>query len=1515
MVTPARRKASRPTDDATATIRSQGDELPPVAEVQDAMPASAADVELVAAALPTGKGSASGTPAGPTTGTRTDGNDEQSSLFPILPPLTEVLPYIVGGQFVVAAAGRDAMPKAPAPPPSVDNHDVSTPIDADGAAGGAVVENAAVGTAVGITARASDADATNNGITYSLSSNPNGLFQIDPTSGVVSTAADIDRETHGATRTIKVTATSADGSTSEETFTIAIEDVNEAATASDSDASPNVVSENLAAGSAVGITLVARDPDSAGGVDAGATFRVIGGDSDLFEVDDQGVVRTARRLDREADGVSRSITIETTDSSGLVTLSQHTIAIGDVGIDPGFVLPPQVLEGEGYWVAPSIVGSNEAVTWSMEGADAFTIVREPSNTDAGLTTGSVRLIYPFGPGGQPLVGIFPQDFEAQADANRDNVYEVTLVATGASGWEERQTLQITVQDRNEPVSAVADADTATANRVDEEVALNTYVGFTARAVDPDHTNNTVTYRLLNDAGGLLRIDDRTGEVFTNGRINFEAITGGVLSGVVQASSSGGGAPTTLAFQVTVGNINEPLSQPTDVNNAVNYVFDSHTAGAEEPVGITVQAADPDAGTTVTYAFAEGGNPDGLFKIDPNTGVVTTSGLDIDEDDHGDTRTITVVATSSDGSSSTQDFAVDIVKNDHSVTTPANTDTTGTAEQVLERAGAGTYVGISVSASDADDTFNDVRYYLTDDGDADGLFTIDPVSGRVTTTGKPIDLETQGSTVVIEVEARGADFSTARQSYDITINDVPHIITGLEMVDIEVTPGGTTVRGFEVDEYIEPGTDSTGVLLGTLALDEINGDDAPAGLQWALAETDDWEWFALDPTTGALTFYRGDFEDPGDSAGTDAAGNNVFVTTVEARDQNGVVVASQQVTVVQRNVGFSVVVAGQTGPFDPSATISVDVDEMQTGQVQLQVIGDVPDGNLTWSNDFVWSQSGFDLNDGTDGLVRLVVGQDFETLRDEGYWWVSFADADLGSFPLQYGEGEADDGVLSIGGDFLVTDEAGNTGRTLVQFNIYDVPEIYLPGTFNQPTENDDSWSLDLNLSDTPPGVQWSIGTLATDGADGTRFDIDPVGGVLTLREPLDSEYEPDGGVPGVYAVTVVASASNGTSARANVGVLPEDVALAINGSPDELFTVLPGAGGQVIKDFDLSASGDMATGTTHWEIVQDDDDDSDMFSVDENGQVTFDPGTTAHDANDGHGTDGNYIATLRVWDEADQEDTVRLQVDIVGPPDLNINWTEVSDGLRVFENTPDAVILTAELVSTQELGVVSWSLADGPDRAQFAIHDDGTLIMHEQNYESGQHSFSVTLVGTDGRGYSVERPVTVNLDDAPLEIVTSARRYQVDEETSLTIPVSLDPYISDVNWSFSGADEGQFTWSQRPDGDWDLVLAPKDFESTADLSADGDHTYTITLTATGDATLTDTRTLTVVVNDVDESAAAELPPTDPADPPMLAGAELPSDAGSAPPPGWDPSQPLPPRAFVPPSDLEFIHVAPPLMFG
>src|SRR5258708_39164233 len=72
----------------------------------------------------------------------------------------------------------------------------------------------------------SDADATTNAVSYSLTSNPGGLFAIDANTGVITTAAAIDREALGASTTIEAPATSADGSTAAKTFSIAITDVN-----------------------------------------------------------------------------------------------------------------------------------------------------------------------------------------------------------------------------------------------------------------------------------------------------------------------------------------------------------------------------------------------------------------------------------------------------------------------------------------------------------------------------------------------------------------------------------------------------------------------------------------------------------------------------------------------------------------------------------------------------------------------------------------------------------------------------------------------------------------------------------------------------------------------------------------------------------------------------------------------------------------------------------------------------------------------------------------------------------------------------------------------------------------------------------------------------------------------------------------------------------------------------------------------------------------------------------------
>ena len=88
-----------------------------------------------------------------------------------------------------------------------------------------MLENAAPGTAVGITAFADDADGTDT-VSYSLDDDAGGRFAIDANTGVVTVAGGIDREA-AASYDITVRATSSDTSTTTRTFTIAIGDVDE----------------------------------------------------------------------------------------------------------------------------------------------------------------------------------------------------------------------------------------------------------------------------------------------------------------------------------------------------------------------------------------------------------------------------------------------------------------------------------------------------------------------------------------------------------------------------------------------------------------------------------------------------------------------------------------------------------------------------------------------------------------------------------------------------------------------------------------------------------------------------------------------------------------------------------------------------------------------------------------------------------------------------------------------------------------------------------------------------------------------------------------------------------------------------------------------------------------------------------------------------------------------------------------------------------------------------------------
>lgn len=131
-----------------------------------------------------------------------------------------------------------------------------------------------------------------------------------------------------------------------------------------------------------------------------------------------------------------------------------------------------------------------------------------------------------------------------------------------------------------------------------------------------------------------------------------------------------------------------------------------------------------------------------------------------------TRTITVRATSEDGSFTTKSFTIAINDLDEFNVTGI-IDVDDRVDSVNENAGVGVSVGIRASATDDDATTNVITYSL--DEDSNGEFFIESSAGDVKVAG-PIDYEA-GTTRTITVRAVSEDGSFSTKDFTIDINDL------------------------------------------------------------------------------------------------------------------------------------------------------------------------------------------------------------------------------------------------------------------------------------------------------------------------------------------------------------------------------------------------------------------------------------------------------------------------------------------------------------------------------------------------------------------------------------------------------------------------------------------------------------------------------------------------------------------------------------------------------------------------
>ena len=237
------------------------------------------------------------------------------------------------------------------------------------------------------------------------------------------------------------------------------------------------VAENTAAGVDIGAPVVAMD--SSGTV----TYTLGGTDAASFDIDAAtGQLETRAALDYETRS-SYEVTVTATDSDGTTDIAV-TINVTNVIELTAITGPTSASFGESGWgrVATFTASSDQdrdGVNWTLSGADAgqFSI-----DSPAGALRFHIDPVSP---------NLFrqPPDFENPVDADRDNSYQVTVVANVGANSSAPISLTVTVIDEDENGQITL---STTKPRVGQAL--------TASLSDPDTVSGTVVWTWERSAG-------------------------------------------------------------------------------------------------------------------------------------------------------------------------------------------------------------------------------------------------------------------------------------------------------------------------------------------------------------------------------------------------------------------------------------------------------------------------------------------------------------------------------------------------------------------------------------------------------------------------------------------------------------------------------------------------------------------------------------------------------------------------------------------------------------------------------------------------------------------------------------------------------------------------------------------------------------------------------------------------------------------------------------------------------
>nr|XP_048682562.1 cadherin EGF LAG seven-pass G-type receptor 2 isoform X1 [Caretta caretta] len=617
-----------------------------------------------------------------------------------------------------------------------------------------VPENRPAGTPV-ISLQATDPDAGEAGrLHYSMAalfdSRSSSCFAMDPLSGAVSTAEELDRETK-STHVFRVTAVDhgTPRRTALATLTILVSDTNDHSPTFEQQEYEESVRENLEVGYEV-LTVRATDGDAT--TNADILYRLLDGDgaNAAFEIDPRsGVIRTKGLVDRESVE-SYQLLVEASDQ-GRDPGPRSSTATVHIAVEDDNDNAPQFSEKRYMAQVPEDVATNSHVlrvtaTDRDKGSSALVHYSIMSGNTRGqfhldAQTGSIDVV-------------------SQLDYELSKEYTLRIRAQDGgrpplSNISGLVTIQVLDVNDNAPIFV----STPFQSTVLENVPLG-YSVLHIQAVDADSGDNARLQYALLEAGPRFpfAISNSTGWIVVASELDRETVD--FYSFGVEARDHGSPPMASSAsVSITVLDVNDNNPEFTPKEYSVRLNEDAAMGTSV----LTVSAIDRDANSVITYQIANGNTRNRFSITSQSGGGLITLALPLD---YKLERQYLLTVTASDGTRlDTARVFVNV--------TDANThrpvfQSSHYTVNINEDRPVGTTV-VLISATDEDTGENArITYFMED---SIPQFQIDVDTGAVTTQME-LDYEDQVSyTLAITARDNGIPQKSDTTYLEILVNDV------------------------------------------------------------------------------------------------------------------------------------------------------------------------------------------------------------------------------------------------------------------------------------------------------------------------------------------------------------------------------------------------------------------------------------------------------------------------------------------------------------------------------------------------------------------------------------------------------------------------------------------------------------------------------------------------------------------------------------------------------------------------